>query len=180
MEIEGKKINGLFELSPKIFGDSRGFFLESFHADRYTQILGPVNFVQDNMSSSAKGVLRGLHFQKPPFSQGKLVSVIQGSVLDVAVDLRKNSTTFGQHETVLLTADKKNQFWIPEGFAHGFVALEDNTIFCYKCTNYYHPEAEETILWNDRTLQIDWRIDNPIISDKDKKGLIFADFETPF
>jgi dTDP-4-dehydrorhamnose 3,5-epimerase len=180
MEIERKEISGLIEFFPKTFGDSRGFFIESFHSERYSKILGPINFIQDNMSSSIRGVLRGLHFQKPPFTQGKLVSVIQGSVLDVAVDLRKNSPTFGQHEKVILTGEKKNQFWIPEGFAHGFVALEDNTIFCYKCTNYYHPDSEETILWNDRTLNIDWQIDNPVISDKDKNGLIFSDFETPF
>ncbi len=180
MEIERKEISGLIEFFPKIFGDSRGFFLESFHAERYSEILGDINFVQDNMSSSLRGVLRGLHFQKPPYTQGKLVSVIQGSVLDVAVDLRKNSPTYGQHETVLLSGAKKNQFWVPEGFAHGFVALEDHTIFCYKCTNYYHPEAEETILWNDRTLQIDWQIDSPVISEKDKNGLLFSDFETPF
>jgi dTDP-4-dehydrorhamnose 3,5-epimerase len=180
MEIERKEISGLIEFFPKTFGDSRGFFIESFHYERYSKILGPINFIQDNMSSSIRGVLRGLHFQKPPFAQGKLVSVIQGSVLDVAVDLRKNSPTFGQHEKVILTGEKKNQFWIPEGFAHGFVALEDNTIFCYKCTNYYHPDSEETILWNDRTLNIDWQIDNPVISDKDKNGLIFSNFESPF
>ncbi len=180
MEIEEKQIDGLIEIFPKVFGDQRGFFLETFNESRYNKFLNNVQFVQDNFSSSNKGVLRGLHFQKPPNSQGKLVQVIAGSALDVAVDLRKNSNTFGQHVKVILSAEKRNQFWIPEGFAHGFLALEDNTIFSYKCTNYYNPQSEVTILWNDRSLHIDWQIDNPIISPKDKEGVLFKDFDTPF
>ena len=180
MEIEEKEIKGLVEIFPKVFGDQRGFFLETFNASRYDSVLKNVQFVQDNFSSSNKGVLRGLHFQKPPYSQGKLVQVITGSALDVAVDLRENSETYGQHVKVLLSAEKRNQFWIPEGFAHGFLALEDNTIFSYKCTNYYNPQSEVTILWNDRNLQVDWQIDNPIISPKDKEGMLFKDFDTPF
>ena len=180
MEIEEKEIKGLVEIFPKVFGDQRGFFLETYNASRYDGVLRNVQFVQDNFSSSNKGVLRGLHFQKPPSSQGKLVQVITGSALDVAVDLRKNSETYGQHVKVLLSSEKRNQFWIPEGFAHGFLALEDNTIFSYKCTNYYNPYSEVTILWNDRNLQIDWQIDNPIISPKDKEGMLFKDFDTPF
>jgi dTDP-4-dehydrorhamnose 3,5-epimerase len=180
VEIEEKEIKGLIEIFPKVFGDQRGFFLETYNASRYNDILKNIQFVQDNFSSSNKGVLRGLHFQNPPYSQGKLVQVITGSALDVAVDLRKNSETYGQHVKVLLSAEKRNQFWIPEGFAHGFLALEDNTIFSYKCTNYYNPQSEVTILWNDRNLQIDWQIDNPIISPKDKEGMLFKDFDTPF
>lgn len=180
MEIEEKEIKGLVEIFPKVFGDQRGFFLETYNESRYDGVLKNVQFVQDNFSSSNKGVLRGLHFQKPPYSQGKLVQVITGSALDVAVDLRKNSETYGQHVKVLLSAEKRNQFWIPEGFAHGFLALEDNTIFSYKCTNYYNPQSEVTILWNDRNLQVDWQIDNPIISPKDKEGMLFKDFDTPF
>ena len=180
MEIEEKEIKGLIEIFPKVFGDQRGFFLETFNASRYNDILRNIQFVQDNFSSSNKGVLRGLHFQNPPYSQGKLVQVITGLALDVAVDLRRNSETYGQHVKVLLSAEKRNQFWIPEGFAHGFIALEDNTIFSYKCTNYYNPQSEVTILWNDRNLKIDWQIDNPIISPKDKEGVLFKDFDTPF
>ena len=180
MEIEEKEIKGLIEIFPKVFGDQRGFFLETFNASRYNDILRNIQFVQDNFSSSNKGVLRGLHFQNPPYSQGKLVQVIAGSALDVAVDLRRNSETYGQHVKVLLSSEKRNQFWIPEGFAHGFIALEDNTIFSYKCTNYYNPQSEVTILWNDRNLKIDWQIDNPIISPKDKEGVLFKDFDTPF
>jgi dTDP-4-dehydrorhamnose 3,5-epimerase len=180
VEIEEKEIKGLIEIFPKVFGDQRGFFLETFNAPRYNDILRNIQFVQDNFSSSNKGVLRGLHFQIPPYSQGKLVQVITGSALDVAVDLRRNSETYGQHVKVLLSSEKRNQFWIPEGFAHGFLALEDNTIFSYKCTNYYNPQSEVTILWNDRNLKIDWQIDNPIISPKDKEGVLFKDFDTPF
>ena len=180
MEIEEKEIKGLVEIFPKVFGDQRGFFLETYNASRYDTVLNNVQFVQDNFSSSNKGVLRGLHFQNPPHSQGKLVQVISGSALDIAVDLRKNSETYGKHVKVLLSAEKRNQFWIPEGFAHGFLALEDNTIFSYKCTNYYNPQSEVTISWNDRNLQIDWQIDNPIISPKDKEGVLFKDFDTPF
>ncbi len=180
MEIEEKEIKGLIEIFPKVFGDQRGFFLETFNASRYNDILRNIQFVQDNFSSSNKGVLRGLHFQNPPYSQGKLVQVITGLALDVAVDLRRNSETYGQHVKVLLSSEKRNQFWIPEGFAHGFLALEDNTIFSYKCTNYYNPQSEVTILWNDRNLKIDWQIDNPIISPKDKEGMLFKDFDTPF
>jgi dTDP-4-dehydrorhamnose 3,5-epimerase len=180
VEIEEKEIKGLIEIFPKVFGDQRGFFLETFNESRYNEVLKNVQFVQDNFSSSNKGVLRGLHFQKPPYSQGKLVQVITGSALDVAVDLRKDSDTYGQHVKVILSSEKRNQFWIPEGFAHGFLALEDNTIFSYKCTNYYNPQSEVTILWNDRNLKIDWQIDNPIISPKDNKGVLFKDFDTPF
>lgn len=180
MEIEEKEIKGLIEIFPKVFGDHRGFFLESYNENRYQEFIKDAKFVQDNFSSSNKGVLRGLHLQLPPYSQGKLVQVISGSALDVAVDLRKKSETYGKHVSVLLSSEKRNQFWIPEGFAHGFLALEDNTIFSYKCTNYYNPNSEVTILWNDRNLQIDWQIENPLISPKDKEGVLLQDFQTPF
>jgi dTDP-4-dehydrorhamnose 3,5-epimerase len=180
MEIKEERIKGLFSIQPKVFGDDRGYFLESFSEKKYEAFLGNIKFVQDNQSLSAKGVLRGLHFQNPPFDQGKLVQVIKGSALDIAVDIRKKSPTYGEYVSVLLTEKDKNQFWIPPGFAHGFCALEDNTIFSYKCTNYYSPENESCILWNDKTLNIDWTIENPIISEKDKKGIEFLNFESPF
>jgi dTDP-4-dehydrorhamnose 3,5-epimerase len=137
-------------------------------------------FVQDNVSVSKKNVLRGLHFQHPPMAQGKLVSVLNGRVIDVAVDIRKNSPTYGQHCMVELSRENGLQFWIPPGFAHGFLALEDETVFNYKCTNYYSPDHEETLLWDDIDLKINWPIQNPIISKKDLVGKIFRNFETTF
>ena len=139
-----------------------------------------MSFVQDNLSKSDKNVLRGLHFQAPPYAQGKLVQVIRGSVLDVAVDIRKDSPTYGQHHSVVLSEENKTQFYVPEGFAHGFVTLEDNTIFSYKCTNLYHPNTEGAIIWNDKDLEIDWQVENPIISEKDLKANPFHSFESPF
>ena len=174
-------ITGLILLEPKVFGDNRGYFLESFNHRRFEDAVGDqVNFVQDNESCSEKNVLRGLHFQHPPFAQGKLVRVVQGAVLDVAVDVRVNSATYGKHFAVELNAENKLQLWIPPGFAHGFVSLFDNTIFQYKCTDYYSPENEGCILWSDQSLNIDWRIKDPKISEKDKNGLNFADFRSPF
>jgi dTDP-4-dehydrorhamnose 3,5-epimerase len=180
MEIKEERIKGLFTIQPKIFEDERGYFLETFSSLKYKPFINEFTFVQDNLSLSSKGVLRGLHFQNPPFDQGKLVSVIKGSVIDIALDIRKESFTYGQYVSTILTEKEKNQFWIPPGFAHGFCALEDNTIFSYKCTNYYSPENESCILWNDKTLNIDWTIENPIISEKDKKGIEFLNFESPF
>jgi dTDP-4-dehydrorhamnose 3,5-epimerase len=180
MEIKEERINGLISIQPRVFGDDRGYFLESFSKKIYTEFLGNINFVQDNQSLSSKGVLRGLHFQNPPFDQGKLVQVIKGSVIDVSVDIRKNSPTYGEYCSIILTEREKNQVWIPPGFAHGFCALEDDTIFSYKCTNYYSPENESSILWNDKTLNIDWKIEDPIISEKDKKGIEFLNFVSPF
>ena len=180
MEIKEERIKGLFSIQPKIFGDERGYFLETFSLNKYNEVLADFNFVQDNLSLSSKGVLRGLHFQKPPYDQGILVQVIKASVLDVSVDIRKNSPTYGEHLSIILSEKEKNQIWIPPGFAHGFCALEDNTIFSYKCTNYYSPENESTILWNDELLNIDWAIENPTISEKDKKGIKFENFVSPF
>lgn len=173
-EIEGVKI---FE--PRIFSDNRGYFFESFNQKSFQEAIGDkIEFVQDNESVSKKGVIRGLHFQIPPFAQGKLVRVNKGSVIDVAVDLRKSSSTYGKFVAVELSAENKRQLWIPAGFAHGFSSLEDETQFLYKCTNYYSPESEATLLYSD--FQIDWKVENPIVSDKDRIGESFANFITPF
>ena len=180
MEIIKTSIEGLLIIKPDVFKDERGYFFESYNKGRFAKEGLMMNFVQDNESKSSKGVLRGLHFQKPPFAQGKLVRVIKGSVMDVAVDLRKDSPTYGKWESVVLTEENKLQFWIPEGFAHGFVTLEDNTIFNYKCTNVYNKESEGSILWNDPDINIEWNIENPILSEKDKLSPLFKDFETPF
>lgn len=175
------EIDDLLLIEPRIFEDDRGLFYESFNEEKYTKILGTeVRFVQDNISISKKNVLRGLHFQKPPFAQGKLVTVLKGRALDVAVDLRRNSKTYGKYEIVELSDKNKRQFWIPPGFAHGFCALEDDTLFSYKCSNYYSPEHEETIKWDDKDLAIDWKINKPITSEKDKMGKDFHTFVSPF
>jgi dTDP-4-dehydrorhamnose 3,5-epimerase len=171
---------GLFELEPRVFEDARGYFYESYSKSFFEQIGVQDEFVQDNQSLSQRGVVRGLHFQAPPFAQGKLVRVITGAVLDIALDIRKGSPTYGKHHSVHLSAENKKLFWIPAGFAHGFCTLQDNTIFTYKCTNVYAKNSEGCILWNDESLNIDWEIDNPIISEKDKDGTAWHDFETPF
>jgi dTDP-4-dehydrorhamnose 3,5-epimerase len=181
MKINTFHIEGLILFEPRIFNDDRGFFYESFNSLKYEEHLGKnIHFVQDNISSSKKGVLRGLHFQKPPYAQGKLVTVIKGSVLDVAVDIRKESETYGRHQIVELSEENKHQFWIPPGFAHGFLALQDDTIFAYKCTNYYSPAHEDTIKWNDPDLNIDWEFNHPLVSEKDKIGKDFSNFVSPF
>jgi dTDP-4-dehydrorhamnose 3,5-epimerase len=166
MKIKSFEIEGLIEIIPSVFTDERGYFFESYNNDLFKSIGINDTFVQDNQSFSKKGVVRGLHFQKPPFAQGKLVRVIIGKVLDVVVDLRANSQTFLKHTVVELDATINNMFYIPPGFAHGFVTLEDS-IFSYKCTNVYNKIAESGILWNDNQLNIDWQIANPIVSDKD-------------
>ena len=171
---------GLVSIYPSVFGDERGFFLESFNQVKYAEFLEGHSFVQDNLSKSKKGVLRGLHFQAPPFDQGKLVQVITGSVLDVVVDIRRNSPSYGQTFQIVLNSTDRNQLWIPPGFAHGFVSLEDDTIFSYKCTNTYSKEHEGCILWNDPTLAIDWNVEDPIISPKDTEGILFHEFTSPF
>ena len=180
MELVKTTIDGLLIIKLDVFKDERGYFFESYNKERFAKAGLMMDFVQDNESKSDKGVLRGLHFQKPPYAQGKLVRVIKGSVMDVAVDLRKGSPTYGKWESVVLTEENKLQFWIPEGFAHGFVALEDNTIFNYKCTNVYNKESEGSILWNDPDINISWNIDNPILSEKDKISPLFKNFESPF
>ena len=164
-------------IEPKVFGDERGFFLETFHTSRYADLAGiSLPFVQDNYSRSAKGVLRGLHFQKTKL-QGKLVSVVRGEVYDVAVDIRKGSSTFGQWVGVILSEENKKQLWVPPGFAHGFVVLSEIADFEYKCTDYYDPSDEGSILWNDPDLAISWPVENPILSDKDINANKLADLE---
>lgn len=181
MKITKTKIEDLIIVEPQVFEDNRGYFLESFNENVWKETLGFVpNFVQDNESMSAKSVLRGIHFQLPPNEQGKLVRVIRGSVLDVAVDLRKNSPTYGKHEKVILSGKNKRQFYVPAGFGHGFLTLEDKTIFSYKCTEFYNPEKEAGILWNDEDLNIEWGVNNPIISDKDRNQQKFNNFVSPF
>ncbi len=180
MKLQKTSINDLFLIYPDVFPDARGYFFESYKKEEFRKLGIYADFVQDNESMSQKNVLRGLHFQKPPFAQGKLVRVVTGSVLDVAVDLRKDSVTYGQWESAVLSAENKLMMWIPEGFAHGFLVLEDNTIFQYKCTNYYNKGSESGIIWNDPDLVINWGIENPLVSDKDLQGINFKDFISPF
>lgn len=181
MKVTNLGIKDLIIIEPSVFGDDRGYFFESYNEESWKKLVGEVpNFIQDNESMSHKGVLRGLHFQKPPFSQGKLVRVIKGSVLDVAVDLRKNSPTYGEHFKIVLSEENKKQLYVPEGFAHGFLTLEDNTIFSYKCTNLYNKESEDGLQWNDPSLAIDWEIKDPLLSEKDKCYEDFITFTTPF
>jgi dTDP-4-dehydrorhamnose 3,5-epimerase len=171
---------GLVIIQPTVYGDHRGYFFESYsEAEFKTQGLD-FDFVQDNQSMSHKGALRGLHFQEPPFAQGKLVRVITGSVLDVVVDIRKRSKTFGKSFSIKLSGENNTQLWIPQGFAHGFATLEDNTLFSYKCTNVYNKDSEGGILWNDPDLGIDWGVSNPILSEKDKMNPKLRDFTSPF
>jgi len=168
MKVTKTKLDGCVIIEPQTFGDERGFFMESFNAERYRKEAGiKLDFIQDNYSRSCKNVLRGLHFQKSK-PQGKLVSVISGSVIDVAVDIRPESLTLGLWVSVLLSAENKRQFWVPPGFAHGFCVLSDSADFQYKCTDYYDPLDESGIIWNDPTLNINWGVDNPMISEKDK------------
>lgn len=181
MVVEQTPLSDLLVITPRIFSDDRGSFYESFHHKRFEEAVGrTVQFVQDNESVSQKNVVRGLHFQVPPMTQGKLVRVVRGAVLDVAVDLRKNSSDFGKHFSILLSGENKKQLWIPEGFAHGFLSLEPDTIFAYKCTNYYAPETERTLRWDDPDLAIKWGINEPLISPKDADSLLFHTFESPF
>lgn len=163
-------------LEPTVFGDERGFFMETFRADAFTEATSAKPFVQDNHSKSANGILRGLHYQLEQ-TQGKLVRVVSGAVFDVAVDMRESSPTFGRSVGVELSADNKRQLWVPEGFAHGFYVLSDAAEFIYKCTDYYHPESEVSLLWNDPALGIDWPVGSepPKLSAKDQEGLLFAD-----
>ncbi|HBG40969.1 MAG TPA: dTDP-4-dehydrorhamnose 3,5-epimerase, partial [Porphyromonadaceae bacterium] len=165
-------------IEPKVFGDERGYFFESFSEKIFREKVCDTHFVQDNESKSSYGVLRGLHFQKPPFAQAKLVRVIKGAVLDVAVDIRKGSPTFGQHVAVELTAENKRQLFLPRGFAHGFVVLSPETLFQYKCDEYYHPESEGGIRWDDPSLKIDWKIAEKdiLLSEKDKKNPFLQEF----
>lgn len=180
MKIAQKIFDDLVVLQPTVFEDTRGYFYESYNKNLFSSLGINADFVQDNQSLSQKDVLRGLHFQAPPFAQGKLVRAIKGSVLDIAVDIRKNSPYYGKHFSIVLSESNKTMMWIPEGFAHGFVTLEDNTIFSYKCTNTYNKASEGCILWNDPTLNINWQTKHPILSEKDQLGYSFNDFHSPF
>lgn len=182
MDVIKTEIDGVLIIEPRIFKDSRGYFFESYNKKEFDEKVGPVDFVQDNESCSTRGVIRGLHFQRPPFSQAKLVRCVRGSVLDVAVDLRKGSPTFGCHVAVELTEDNHRQFFIPKGFAHGFSVLSDVAVFQYKCDVLYHPEADGGISLLDESLGIDWRIalEEAILSDKDRKHPLLRDFDSPF
>ncbi|MDQ3073112.1 MAG: dTDP-4-dehydrorhamnose 3,5-epimerase [Bacteroidota bacterium] len=171
---------GAVIIRPQVFSDSRGHFLETFNRRRWLEYDLPAEFVQDNQSKSAKFTLRGLHFQRPPFQQGKLVRVIHGSALDIAVDLRKASPTYGHHIAIELRGDEHIQLYIPEGFAHGFITLEEDTIFAYKCTSYYTPEAEGGLPWNDLDLDIPWPTSNPVLAAKDTSYAPFSSFDSPF
>ena len=182
MNVIKTHIEGSVIIEPRIFNDARGYFFESYNKQEFYEKVGKVDFVQDNESCSTYGVMRGLHFQRPPFAQAKLVRCVRGAVLDVAVDIRKDSPTYGQHVAVELTEDNHRQFFIPRGFAHGFAVLSDIAIFQYKCDNYYHPEADGGISILDKDLRIDWKIDSAksILSEKDLKHPLLKDFDSPF
>jgi len=180
MLIEKTDIEGLLIIKPDVYEDQRGYFFESYNEEKFRQLGIDVKFLQDNESKSGKGVLRGLHFQVPPYEQGKLVRVIKGAVLDVAVDLRKTSPTYGQWASTELSEKNKWMYWIPAGFAHGFLTLEENTIFFYKCTQVYNRETERGIAWDDPDLNIQWGINNPLVSEKDTVAQRFVEFKSPF
>jgi len=182
MEVIKTHIDGVVIIKPRIFEDARGYFFESFSQRDFDAQVRPIRFVQDNESKSTYGVMRGLHFQRPPFTQSKLVRCVKGSVLDVVVDIRKGSATYGQHVAVELTEANHLQFFIPRGFAHGFAVLSDEAVFQYKCDEFYHPEADGGISITDTSLGIDWRIptDKAILSEKDTRHALLQDFDSPF
>ena len=180
MEIEKTTIDGLLIIRPRVFPDERGYFFEAYNEKKKKEQGFEQHFVQDNISKSSKNVLRGLHFQNPPHAQGKLVQVIRGAVLDIAVDIRKDSPTYGEHYAIELSEKNNLLFFIPPGFAHGFLTLEDNTIFSYKCTALYNKESEGSIQWNDKELGINWNVNDPIISKKDQTSPSFKDFNSQF
>ena len=176
------KISDVIIIEPTVFGDNRGYFLESYNKKKFEEVVGKTSFIQDNESKSSKGVLRGLHFQKPPFDQAKLVRCIEGEVLDVAVDIRKNSKTYGQHVAVLLSGENKRQLFVPRGFAHGFLVLSDTATFAYKVDNRYAPEFDVGIRWNDKELNIQWGLEESeiLVSAKDAELPFFLEFDSPF
>jgi dTDP-4-dehydrorhamnose 3,5-epimerase len=180
MKITQAKLNGILIIEPDIFRDERGFFYESFNYKKYKEFGIDKNFVQDNMSKSKKGTVRGLHYQVSENAQGKLCYVILGKVLDIVVDIRFGSPTFGQHFTVELSDENKTQIWIPPGFAHGFSVLSDEAIFYYKCTGFYSKNDERAILYNDPDLKIDWKVESPVVSEKDLKAKLFKEIERDF
>ena len=182
MEVIKTAIDGVYIIEPRVFKDARGYFFESFSQREFEEKIGPINFVQDNESMSSYGVMRGLHFQCPPYSQSKLVRCVKGAVLDVAVDIRKGSPTYGQHVAVELTEENHRQFFIPRGFAHGFSVLSDTAVFQYKCDNFYAPQADGGISILDESLGIDWKIpvEKAILSEKDIRHALLKDFDSPF
>lgn len=180
MEVIETGFKDLLLLKPRVFKDPRGYFYESYSKAQFAAVGINAEFVQDNQSLSGKNILRGLHFQSPPHAQGKLVRVIKGAVQDIVLDIRKNSPTYGQHYSVDLTEENFLMLWIPPGFAHGFATLEDDTIFAYKCTDTYHPETEGGVPWNDRELGIRWKVEEPLLSEKDTKYQPFSLFISPF
>ena len=180
MEVVETKLKGVVVFKPKVFEDARGYFLESYNRQVFHAAGVDAEFVQDNQSLSQKGVLRGLHFQNPPHAQGKLVRVITGAVFDVAVDIRKDSATYGEWYGVDLTEENKWMMYIPPGIAHGFLTLRDNTIFSYKCTNFYNKASEDCLLWNDPAIGISWNAGTPLLSDKDLQGKLIKDFKSMF
>lgn len=182
MEVFKTAIEGLVIIEPKVFTDSRGYFFESFSQREFEEKVRKINFVQDNESMSTYGVMRGLHFQRPPYTQSKLISCIKGKILDVAVDIRKGSPTYGQHVTVELSQQNHRQFFVPRGFAHGFAVLSEEAVVQYKCDNFYAPEADSGISIKDESLGIDWQIptENAILSEKDIKHVCLKDFDSPF
>ncbi len=182
MKVTKTDIEGVLIIEPRLFNDARGYFFESYNRKNYEEAGITADFVQDNESCSTRGVMRGLHFQRPPYAQAKLVCCVKGKVLDVAVDIRKGSPTYGQHVAVELSEENHRQFFIPRGFAHGFAVLSDTAVFQYKCDNYYHPEADGGISIQDDTLGIDWQIDptEALLSEKDTKHPLLKDFDSPF
>lgn len=181
MKVTSLPIEGLLIIEPDVYADSRGYFFEPYNERRFREHTGlELKFVQDNESYSGANTLRGLHFQVPPSPMGKLVRVTRGAALDVAVDIRKGSPTYGQHQSVLLSQENKKQFWVPPGFAHGFLTLEEPTVFSYKCTGFYDQPCDRALRWNDPDLGIDWGIDDPILSEKDLNAPFLKDFDSPF
>ena len=182
MEVIETSVSGLLIIKPRVFCDARGYFFESFSQREFEEKVGPICFVQDNESMSSYGVMRGLHFQRPPFTQRKLVRCVRGAVLDVAVDIRKGSPTYGQHVAIELTEENHLQFFVPQGFAHGFSVLSETAVFQYKCDNFYAPQADDGISILDESLDIDWKIpkDKAILSEKDMRHVLLKDFDSPF
>ena len=180
MKVEETPIEGLLIIQLDVYYDDRGYFIETYNKEKFKELGINFDFLQDNQSQSSEGVIRGLHFQNPPYAQGKLVSVIAGAVIDIAVDLRKKSKTYGSYFALELSEQNKTIFWIPPGFAHGFVSLQDNTIFSYKCTQVYNKHSEASIRWDDPDLAIDWEIQNPIISEKDRNAPFFKELISMF
>ena len=180
MQVTTTPLEGLLVIQPTVFNDARGYFYEPYNKRAFTESGIPEEFVQDNQSFSQKGVIRGLHFQNPPYAQAKLLRILQGSIWDVVVDIRKSSPTYGKYFGIELSAENKTIFYVPKGFAHGFLTLEDNTLLLYKCSDFYNKASEESLLWNDPNISIPWNVINPILSEKDLNGKRLKDFKSQF